>query len=779
MLKHYILIAWRNIKRKKTLSFIQIFCLALGLAAFVLVVRYVQYEKQWDTFNTNFDRIYRAQAYKIEDRADDNTQIPVPVAQYLEDKVPEVEKAFVFREIWFEYLSADNETIFREGKGIWVPSDVFEVFSFVLVQGNKNGVLDAADAIVISESMAKKYFPNESAIGKSLYDSYKRKLTVTAVMKDMPEQSHIQADYFRSNAQLLDDYGSNWYNNSFVTYVLLKKGASANDVSQKIKNIINEHDPNVRRFLYLNPLSTLHLKENPRDDRGVIIYMFSVMGIMTLLLACVSFMNLTTAFSSLRLVEIGVRKSIGSNKGNIRVQFISEAVVIACISFVLALFIAKLLLPVFNQVVNRSIEIDLFADIRFIGFLLLVVVATGILSGAYPAFIVSAYRPVSVLNGVKSITRGRLSGLQVLVYLQLVLSVALITTSFWVFNQVKLLTTKDLGYQRDNVYRCHMPKQSSTVSYQALRDEILKHPGVENMAVSLNTPLHSNWGCQVIPEGWARENAVFSRWNSSCANYINTMSMQLVAGRNFSDNLGSDAQSCIINQTAARAYGWDNPLGETLEMEGNYRVIGVIKDFNIEDVHNPILPFILLPNKLDLSQQNDLTFKVHPQSHEAALIHIRKVLKKHFNNVLFDVSHYDAHLTRVELQIWSSAKNTIAFFTLLAVLIAAMGLFGLVYYATQKRFKEIGVRKVQGAGLWQIIPLVSKRFLVMTLLANIVVFPIAELIQSTMPGLYKYQLTMVDAAIILIGTLMITLLSCGYQVIKASNLNPVDALRYE
>ncbi|TRX72662.1 ABC transporter permease [Carboxylicivirga sp. M1479] len=779
MLQHYILIAWRNIKRKRTLSFIQIFCLALGLAAFILVARYVQYEKQWDTFNESYELIYRAQAYKIGDRPDDYTQIPVPVAQYLEDNIPEIEKAFVYREIWFEHLSADKEIIYREGMGCWVPSDIFDVFSFELIRGDRRSVLDDPNSIVINESMAQKYFPNGNAIGQYLYDSYKNQLRVTGVMKDMPEQSHIQADYFRSSTNLLNEYKDDWYNSSFTTYVLLRPGSSAELVSSKIQDVINIHDENAKRLLYLNPLSTLHLKENPRDDRGVIVYMFSVMGLLTLLLACVSFMNLTTAFSSLRLVEVGVRKSIGSSRRSIRIQFISEAVVIAFIAFVLAVFIAALVLPIFNQVVDRNIELNLHTNLLFTLFLVAVVLLTGILAGAYPAFIVSAYKPINVLHGIKSTKKNNLSGLQVLVYLQFVISVVLITASLWVYRQVNLLSNKDLGFNKETVYRCSMPNQNSSISYEALRNDLLAHAGIENMAVSLNSPMHSNWGTFVIPEDWDRENAVFSRWNMACSNYISTMGMEIIKGRNFSENENSKTFNCLINETAAKAYGWANPIGKTLEIEGKHTVIGVIKDFNVMDVHSPIPPFVMLSNERDLSMRNDLLFKVHPASAKSALLHMQSVLDQHFNDVLFDVSHYDDNLERVELKIWTSAKKTIAFFTMLAVLVAALGLFGLVYYATQKRFKEIGIRKVQGAGVLQIIPMVTKHFVIMTLLANVIVFPVTEVIENIMPGIYKYHFTIFDAGLILVGTMAITLLSCVYQVVRASNLNPVEALRYE
>lgn len=779
MLYHYLLIVWRNLRRKKTLSFIQILCLSVGLAAFFLVARYVQYEQDFDKFNANYEHIYRAQTFKVGDQTDDWNQLPLPVAQYLKEHVPEVDGALVFRQIWFEFLSPDKQTVYKEYNGCWASSDIFNMFSFQLLQGDQQSVLDAPNAIVLSESMADRYFPGENAMGKIIYDGRKEELVVTGILKDIPEQSHIKADYFRSNATQLKDYADNWSNNSFVVYVQLKPNTSADYLNQKIDDVIHQHDPNAHRVLYLNPLSTLHLKENPRDDRGAVVYIFSIMGLMILLLACVSFMNLTTAFSSLRQVEIGIRKSIGSSRKSIAIQFLSEAMFIAIVSFVLAVFWAHLLLPVFNKVVERHIELNLFADYRFALFLLGVVFITGLLSGAYPAFVVSNYRPVMVLKRSNVDKNNRFSILQAMVYFQFLLSVVLITVSLWTYRQVNYLTNRDLGFDKENLFHCSLPAQKSRISYATLRDEILAHPGIENMTISINSPLHSNWGCQVIPEGWSGDNAVFSRWNAGCSNYINTMSMHLTEGRNLSDELANDRQACLINETAVRTFGWKEPIGKKLEREGIYTVVGVIKDFNIEDVHNPINPYVLLLIDKDLSQALDLTFKVHPQTTESSLKHINHIMNKYFASVLFEITPYDASLKRLELQIWNSAKNTILFFTVMAVTIAAMGLFGLIYYAVQRRVKEIGIRKVQGAKGYQIFPLITTKYLLMAVTANFIVYPIAMFLEDTMPGQFKYQFSILDAGIVLLISILITLISSGYQVIKAALRNPVESLRYE
>lgn len=780
MLKHFFLIAWRNIKRRKTLSFIQIMCLSVGLAAFILVARYVQYEKNYDKFNENFDRIYRAQSYRFDDRIAESGQVVVPLAKYIRDNVPEVENAIATNEVWNEYLSSDDLKVYKEQKGFIAPSAIFDIFSFKLLHGNKATVLDEPNSIVLSQSMAQKYFPGEDAMGKIIFDENKQKLEVTGVMEDVPEQSTINADYFKSNATLLKNLGENWYNSSFEIYVLLKPNISPQTVEAKIEGVVQNFDKESKQLIYLQPLSKMHLKQFIRDDRGSIIYFFSFIGILTLLLACVSFMNLTTSFSTMRSVEIGIRKVSGSNRNIIRLQFLVEAILIAFISLLFAITMAYLLLPLFNSVVNRNIELQLLSNPFFILFLLFTVLLTGFIGGSYPALFISRLKPVTVLKGRNSVKKGKIRGLTAMVYLQFILSVVLLTSSIWMYKQVTYLKNKDLGYNKENLLHCKLPELTTNISYEQVRQRILENPGIENMSISINSPLHSNWGSRVQYEGGPTDDHTYGRWNRACENYIPTLSFQLVEGRNFSKTFSADNKTCIVNETAVKQFGWDEPIGKWIKMNGEQlTVVGVLKDFNNDDVHNPIIPYILLYRDTGFGSYNDLTFQVNPKTTASSLEHINSVLKEAFPNILFEVNGYDVGTYRLALEIWTSAKNTFAFFTVMAILIAAMGLFGLVVFASQRRVKEIGIRKVQGARAEQILPLITKQFVVLVLAANIIVYPLARMLANVTPGEFKYNFTLFDLILVLAISVLVTLISSGYQAFRASQLNPVEALRYE
>ncbi|MCL3781010.1 FtsX-like permease family protein [Prolixibacteraceae bacterium JC049] len=778
MLKHFILIAWRNIKRKKMLSFIQLLCLSVGLAAFILVARYVQYEKNWDKFNENFENIYRVHSYQKSDRTDEWSQTPVPVAQYLKENIPSVDEAIVLGNIWNEYLGTLDGDLYFEREGYWASSKVFSVFSFQLLKGDKQNVLEAPNAIVLSESLAQKYFPGEDAMGKILLDNRKKELVVTGIMADVPEQSYINASYFRSNKSLLVAQKDNWTRCNLHIYALLKPNTSADIVSDKIKDLINQHDVNANKVMYLRPLAKLHLKQDARDERGVIVYFYSFLGITILLLSCVSFMNLSTSFSTLRSIEIGVRKAAGSGKNYIRIQFITEAIVISLLALLLGLFIARLILPVFNSVVNRDISLDLFGSWQFPVFLLSAVLVTGFLAGTYPAFVVASFNPVKVLKGKVQHKKGRVTCLQGMVYLQFVLSVLLITTSLWMYRQVSHMQSMDLGFDKNRLVRCSVPGNSNKITYNFLREQILANPGVEEMAASINSPLHSSWGCHVVPEGGDPANAVFGRWNRACPDYLKTMGLKLAMGRNFSEEF-SDEQSCLINETAVRAYGWKNPIGKRVKMGKEYTVVGVLKDFNADDVHNPILPYLLLKGDVNFQYSNDLTFRIHPETQKSSMTHIKAILNNAFHDVLFEVYDYDTNNNDISISLWTNIKDTFALFAMMSILIAAFGLFGLVVFASQRRMKEIGIRKVQGAKMTEVLPLIVRQFLLLVLGANLLVYPMAKIIENITPGQFKYQFNITDLVIVLTISVVVTLVSSSYQSIKASLMNPVQALKYE
>lgn len=779
MIKHFIQITWRNIKSRRFLSLVQVLCLSTGMAAFILIAMYVNYEKDWDKFNTNFDRIYRVQSYKAYDRMDDGDQVPVPLSAYLKEHVSEIENAIMMTEAWGGYLSSGANRVYFERDGYLAPTDVFSLFSFELIRGDKRNVLDKPNSIVLNETLAGRYFPDEDAMGKVIYDDRKQEFVVTGIMKDIPEQSVVNASYFLSSKQRLMELGSNWQNYSHRSFVLLKPNVSAQLVTETIKNVLIDHDPQGRNVLFLKPLNELHLNANARDEKGAVIYMFSFIGTLTLLLACVSFMNLTTSFSTLRRIEIGIRKVVGSGKKFIRWQFLSEAVFLSLISFLVAIVISYLLLPVFNRVVNRNISLQLFDDPSFLLFMLLMVIITGLLAGSYPAMVVSGFKPAAVLKGKIPLKKGRISGLKGMVYFQFILSVILITSSLWMYKQVDYLENKDLGFQKKNLLHCKIPALETNIAFQSVRERIMTNPGVEEMTISYNSPFHSNWGTRINYEGAAKDSYILAKWNRGSSNYLQTMNMQLVEGRNFLTEPLADRHSCLINETAVNAFGWDDPIGKWIDHGEKYTVVGVIKDFNIQDVHNPILPYFLLMHDGQLSSYNDFTFRVNPATLESSMSHIHTILSEMFPSVLINISAYDFGTDRTALRIWTSIGRTFAFFTVLAIIIAALGLFGLVVFATQRRVKEIGIRKVQGAKAEHILPLITKQFVVLVLAANVIVFPVAYLIEKTLPGSFKYHFSIIDCSIVLGITLCITILSSGFQALKASRLNPVEALRYE
>ncbi len=779
MITHFIKIAWRNIMRRKGLSFIQIMCLSVGLTAFILIARYVQYEKDWDKIHQNFSRIYRVQSYKPGDRTSVNISTMVPLSNYLKDNVPEIDNAIMIQRIWGEYLSSDAEHIFDEPDGYIAPSDIFKIFSFKLLRGDINTVLNEPNAIVLSEELAQKYFPNQDALGKILFDQQKSELVVTGIMKNVPEQTEIRASYFRSSTNLLKTQANSWTNNSYSTYVLLKPNVSARLVSDKISDIGIKFNKEAKRILYLKPLADLHLKESPTDDRGSVIYFFSFIGILTLLLACISFMNLTTSFSTLRSVEIGIRKVSGSNKNYIRLQFLAEAVVLSFLSFGLAVFMSYLILPEFNNVVNRHIEMNLLNNPTLIVILLIAVVITGILAGSYPALVVARFKPVKVLKSQNPFKKGNASGLKVMVYFQFILSVVLLTSSIWMYKQVQFMKNKDVGFKKNNLLYCSIPANHSAISFSQVRQRLMENPEIEDVAFSYNSPMHSDWGTNIRYENGPTDDYLNARWNTASYNYLNTMGMQLVEGRNFSRNYKAEQFNCLINETALKAFGWNDPIGKWISNGNRYQVIGVIKDFNIQDVHNAIKPYILYCRDDQFSDNNDITIRLTTHNMQKNIAYVNRTLHDIFPTVLFEVSDFDTSSYDIAIQIWTSAKDTFSFFTVLAIIIAVLGLFGLVVFTTQRRNKEIGIRKTQGAKAYQILPLITRNFIILVIIANINVLPLAYLLERVTPGHFKYHFAINDILMVLSISLLVTIIASGYQAFKAAMLNPVKALRYE
>ena len=783
MIKHFLLTAWRNIKRNKLLSIIQIFCLTLGLATFTLIFRYVQYEKNWDKFNVKFERIYRAQLSWKDGRDDSSIKQTDPVlAWYLKDNYPEIEEAIVMREVWGGYLSTSPEKTFYEEEGYYAPNEVFDLFSFKLISGNKNNALTDPYSVILSKKLADKYFPGENAMGKTIFDDRNEEYQVTGIMQDVPEDSHIRPDYFFSISSRSDWDMTSWGNKSYRTYVLLREGSSAEQFNARIKNLIDEHEESNKYFLYLKPLSELHLNPNDIKDFIVVIIFYAIIGVLILLLASLNFANLTTAFSISRAKEIGIRKVNGGSVGSLRKQFLYESVLLAFISMIFAVFLAWICLPFFNNVVERSLTFNFFSNPLFLGVILGATLVTGIVSGVYPALLLSSFRPAVILKGNNPLakTRGKISGLKALVTIQFAITVILIATTVWIFRQTEHLKNKNLGFDKSALFHSTIPGNTSDKEYRNLRSQVLEINGVDNVCMSKNSPFHSNWGRGISLEGAAPDEWFSFNYNEVSPDFIETYGIKLVEGRFFSETQKSDEKTVVINETGAKIFGEQSAIGKRLKVNNEwFTVLGVIKDFNVNSVMWNIGPYIMLPHKGDIKSGNEFTFKLDGTDNQATVASLDNLFRETFPNSIFTISYFDDRADKEEVSIWQSVGKTFIFFTILAILIAAVGLFGMVAYTTRKRIKEIGIRRIQGAKTTDIFMLVVKEFLYLLFFANAFVLPIPFILKNTTPGNYKYQMEVWEIAAIIGFSFVIAILSSSYEALKAANLNPAKSLRYE
>ena len=780
MIKHYILIAWRNLRRNKFLSVIQILCLSVGLVTFMLIFRYVQYEKNWDKFNVNFDRIYRVQLDWKDGRDFTYSQTPPAMAHYLQENYPDIEKAIVMRENWGGYLSTSPERTFYEEQGYIAPNEIFEIFSFDLLAGNIQTVLAEPNSVVLSKSLAEKYFPGQDPMGKTILDDRSNEYRVTGVMKDPPKNSHIVPSYIISISSRSNWDFTVWDDQSFRTYVLLKEGADYNKLNISIKSILDQRVEANQFFVYLKPLKELHLNPNNQNDFIVVIFFYSVIGILILILASLNFANLTTAFSISRSKEIGIRKVNGGGVGSLQKQFLAESVILAFIALFFALLMARLFLPYFNHVVQRDLPLDFFSNPLFLSTVLISTLITGIVSGLYPAFLLSRFKPVSVLKGNHPVSKGKVTGLRLLVTIQFIITVILLASTVWTYRQTQYLKNKNLGFEKAQLFHTSIPGNKSERNFEELKELTLRIRGVENMAVSITTPFHSNWARRVEKEGASADEWINFSYNEVSPDYLATYELQLQDGRFFVRNQKSDERACVINQTGARALGWDAPVGKRLNIAGEwYEVIGVIKDFHINSVMWNIQPYVMKLHSGNLTWGGELTFKLSGDDNQRAAAELDNLLRSNFMNTIFTISHFDDRAHHGDIEVWESVGRTSAFFTVLAIIIAAVGLFGMVAHTTRKRVKEIGIRRVQGAKASDIVVLVVKEFFLLLLIANLFVFPIPYLLIKTTPGNYKYHMASWEFIAIIGMSLLIAIIASGYEALKAANMNPVKTLRYE
>lgn len=796
MFKSYLKIALRNFRKHKMYAVLNIAGLAIGMACCILILLYIDIELSYDRYHKKADRIYRPVTK-------DFAGSPYLLGQKMLEDIPEVQNVARFRSISTFELPAFtfNNKSFREQGFYAVDPSVFEIFDIPFVYGDPKSSLTSPDSLVLTESTARKYFGPVNPLGKTLMYEDKLDFTVTGVIKDLPDNSHLTFDILVSPSAIEDLSGRddrfNWSSGNYRTYLLLKNGVNPNIVEDKQAGILSNVEPPglFKDTSYvLQPLTSIHLHSHLRGEfkeNGNIrdIYLYSTIGLIILIMACINFINLASAHSLNRSLEIGVRKVLGATKKQVIRQFIGESVLFAWLALPIALLLVRYFLSFFNNQINSQISLTQLNSILILGILVGLTSLVGVLAGSYPAFFSSSFSPLKGLKREDSTGMKKFSLRNTLIMVQFAISAVFICCTLIVVGQMNFMKKKDLGIQTDHIINVPISK---TVSLKALlmKEEFLKHPDVKSVAISNFLPSHA----QTIHmggewEGRTEDDIETFRYLYVDFDFIETFDIQLLEGRNFSKVIQTDKGGAyILNEAAVKAIGWQNPLGKMFKIDGvvDYfgSVIGVVKDFHFRSLHHTIDPMVLFispdhPKWLFFSSTN-FSVKTSGQNLPGLIRYLEDSFKKYTPYQPFEFYFFDEDFDKA-YKAEQERGQLYRFFATISILIACLGLYGLASFTSQQRTKEIGIRKVMGASIPQIVFLLTKESTKWILLANLIAWPAAYFIMHRWLQIFAYRINIHIGFFILsaVLTLFISWLTSSYQSIKASLADPVHSLRYE
>lgn len=805
MIKNYFKVALRNMSRHKVYSFINILGLAIGLTACILILLYLQYELSYDRWNAKADRIYRVALHGILGENEFNGAVAcAPMAKTLMAEFPEVESAARIRNYGFPVLRYKDK-VFSEERYYYADTTFFDIFSIEFIMGNAATCLSEPQTIVLTESMWRKYFGDEDPIGKIINSDNQNDWKVTAVIKDFPENSHFHPDFLANNPYEDADRDL-WISNNFYTYVLLREGADYKELEAKFTDLIKKYvGPQVQQFLgvswdqflsngsayeyYLQPLTDIHLKshldfEIEPNGNALYITLFSIIAVFILLIACINFMNLATARSAGRAREVGIRKTLGSNRSQLIGQFLTESIIITFIAVILAMIFVRLLLPQFNNLIQTSLTISYFNNIYVLPLLILTAVIVGGLAGVYPAFYLASFRPVKVLKGEKQ-KGGREATLRsVLVVFQFLISIALFTGSFIIYRQLNYMQNRDLGFDIENLIVVEKTDDIAR-SFTAFKQELLEHPAIINVTNTRTIPGRDIGNSVFSHSEAALEDAKLLNIQVADPDFADTYKINMTEGRFFVPGRSADSNGVILNESAVRVLGIENPVGKYLTQAGEngretqkQEIIGVIKDFHYQSLHRKIEPMVIFFNRFRAGRTT--TVRIDPQYTQEAIRHIESVWHKYAGNQAFEYVFLDDDFNRL-YQSEIRTRQIVTIFSTLAIFIACLGLFGLASFTTEQRTKEIGIRKTMGASVAGIFALLSRDILKLVLIAALIALPVSYYMMNNWLQNFAYRVSYSIPGFIL-ATLVagiIAVLTISKQTWKAASANPVDALKYE
>ena len=816
MLKNYFKIAIRNLVKHKVYSVINILSLAVGLAITILIFLWARDEMSYDQFNKDADNIYRVYwDFNWRGNAGLAPGTPPPLAEAITSEIPEVTEATRIYPISSMVVHA-GEKVFNENKIFAVDPNLFDFFTYEIIAGNESTALENPNSVVLTESTAKKYFGNKSAYGKFIRIGQKHKefrkeydniFKVTGVIKDPPHNSHFQFDMLTSISSYpaVSFFDWSWVWMQVTTYTKLKPGVSPKVVESKIQLLVQKYAPKAFErvgFSYkeliangghwnfdLQPMKDVYLGSagignnlGPLGSR-INVYMFSIIAVFVLFLACINFINLTTAQSGKRVKEISIRKTLGSQKSLIVGQFLTESMMYCFFALILALLIVEIFIVPFNNLTSKNISINWFTPWWMPVLLIGTTLFVGFLSGSYPGFYLSSFLPVQILKGKSAVGNKSKRLRDVLVIFQFAITIALIVGVLLVKQQMNFLLNYDLGFNKGGVV--FISNQNNLLHNQAevYKEKIENLPGVISASVSTGVPPFSRFTDYYKIEGRGDEQFSLSSYLTD-EDFCSTMGIHIIKGRGFSKDFTNESHNVVLNESAVKYFGWKNPIGKriTYPGRGEYTVIGVMKDFNLLSLYFPIEPFALFHNSSKMYDTGDSYIVVHLSKGNFAekLQH----LKNDWQNFAPDAPFKYEFLDRsFEAQYVSEKRlgKIIMIFSLLAIFIACIGLLGLAAFSAEQRTKEIGVRKVLGASTPNILILLNKEFTKWVLLANIIAWPVAWYFMNKWLQNFAYRINISWWVFVLAGgiTLAVALATVSFQAIKAATANPVESLRYE
>ncbi len=803
MFKNHLKTAWRNIRKNKLFSIINILGLSIGIATCFIIMLYVQDEMSFDKFNVNAANIVRVVFHANINGGEINESVTMPpVAQTMKKDFPEVQDATRILSMGAAKVTYKEKT-FKDDLFAFVDPNFFSIFTLPMIEGDAKTALQQPHTIVITKSMAEKYFGKENAVGKMLgFNNNTEFYKVTGIIENIPVNSHFHFDMFGSMTGWQAAKSDSWMDGGYHTYLFLKPGSDIKKIEAKFPDMVAKYmGPQIQQQMGLSlqqfrtkgnslgfalqPLASIHLHSTTNNEfepggNASYVYIFGGVAIFMLMIACINFINLSTASASKRAKEVGIRKVAGSGRAQLIRQFLSESVMITLFALLVALALVQLALPLFNNIADKHLQFDVKPIIAFIVLGLLV----GVLAGIYPAFYLSSFKPIAVLKG-KLTSNNKSFGLRSgLVVFQFFISAGLIIGTIVVYQQMKFIQNKDLGYNKEQLITI----PNSYVlgkNEQAFKQQMLQDPRIANATSSLYKPAGpTNYNnALAYPQG--NDNLIVNGVDYHVdENYIPTFNMKMASGRNFSKDFATDSSAILLNETAAKALGWNNTtaIGKTIIRQnsdrGNnfaYHVIGVVKNFNFRSLHEAVSPLFM-----SLKPEGGLIFKIKTTDVAGLLTSMKKQWDSYNTSEPFTYNFID-DLFNKTYAVEQKTGAILNLFSIFTIFVACLGLFGLATYTAEQRTKEIGIRKVLGASVSQVTGMLSKDFVKLVLIASVIAFPAAWWAMNKWLQSFAYRIhiswwVFVFAGIII---LLIALVTVSFQAIKAALANPVKSLRSE